>query len=139
LRGLRGTGDVGPARTLALLHRRGLLGLLLRVAALEPLDPPARVDQLLLTRVERVAVRADLHAQLGPGAPGRERVPAGTVHGRDHVLGMDVRLHLRCLSLSSEVGRRPPGPVRRHQLTRPGPSRSPAGTARWTWWPGSCR
>src|SRR4030095_5325243 len=98
LRGLRGTGDVGPGLTLSLLHRRGLLGLLLRVAALEPLDPPARVDQLLLARVERVAVRADLHAQLGPGAPGRERVPAGTVHGRDYVVGMDALFHVRCLS-----------------------------------------
>src|SRR5437867_9842684 len=27
----------------------------------------------------------------------------------------------------------------RHGLSSPAPWRSPSGTARWTWWPGSCR
>src|SRR5439155_23712877 len=40
---------------------RGLLrGLSLRVPTLEPLDPATGVDQLLLARVEGVAVRADV-------------------------------------------------------------------------------
>src|SRR5215218_11097441 len=35
-------------------------------AALEPLDAPAGVNQLLLTRVEGVALGADLDVELGP-------------------------------------------------------------------------
>src|SRR5213595_3320635 len=38
----------------------GLRGLRPLEAALEPLHPATRVDELLLARVERVAVRADL-------------------------------------------------------------------------------
>src|SRR5919201_510994 len=63
--------------------------------ALETLDTAARVDELLLARVERVAVRADLDVQLGLGGARLERVPTGTRHGCDHVLGMDVSLHRR--------------------------------------------
>src|SRR2546430_12594633 len=46
-------------------------------ALLEALDPAARVDQLLLARVERMAVRADLDVELGLRRPRLERVPAG--------------------------------------------------------------
>src|SRR6188474_1320249 len=61
--------------------------------ALEALNPAAAVEQLLLARVERVAVRADLDVQLGLRRPGLERVPAGAGHRRDHVVRMDVGLH----------------------------------------------
>src|ERR671931_1121807 len=63
--------------------------------ALEPLDTSAGIDELLLARVERVAVRADLDVELGPRRPGLERVPAGTRHGCDYVLRVDLRLHRR--------------------------------------------
>src|SRR3954451_2177215 len=62
-------------------------------AALEALDATAGVDQLLLARVERVAVRADLHVHVALGRAGRERVPARARHGRLDVLGMDFGLH----------------------------------------------
>src|SRR4051794_6045177 len=61
--------------------------------ALEALHPTAAVEQLLLARVERVAVRADLDMELGLRRPGLERVPAGARDGREHVIGMDVGLH----------------------------------------------
>src|SRR5690349_19794331 len=61
--------------------------------ALEPLHPAAGVHQLLLARVERVAVRADLDVELRLRGPRLERVPTGARHGGDHVVGMDVSLH----------------------------------------------
>src|SRR6476469_7539149 len=72
---------------------RGALGLL--EAPLEPLQPAARVDELLLARVEGVAVRADLDVELRLRRTRRERVPAAAVHGREDVVGMNVRLHRR--------------------------------------------
>src|SRR5438093_6759111 len=65
----------------------------LGVATLEALHAPAGVDQLLLARVERVAVRADLHAELGLRGTGLERIATGAVHRGRHVLGMDSLLH----------------------------------------------
>src|SRR3954447_22947305 len=62
-------------------------------AALEALHAATRVDQLLLARVERVAVRADLHVDLGLGRAGRELVAAGAADVSLDVLGMDVGLH----------------------------------------------
>src|SRR5215210_996139 len=62
-------------------------------AALEALHAAARVDQLLLARVERVAVRADLHVDVGLGRARRELVAARAAHVRLDVLGMDVGLH----------------------------------------------
>src|SRR6059058_4944609 len=62
-------------------------------AALEALDTAARVHQLLLARVERVALAADLDVQLRLGGTRLERVPAGAVHVREDVLGVDVGLH----------------------------------------------
>lgn len=68
-------------------------GLALPVAALEPLHPAPRVDQLLLPRVEGVAGRADLHVDLRLGGPGLEGVPAGAPHHGLDVFGMDPLLH----------------------------------------------
>src|ERR671923_1070457 len=62
-------------------------------AALEALHPAARVEQLLLARVERVAVRADLDVQLGLRRARLELVAAGAANGRQDVLGMDSGLH----------------------------------------------
>src|SRR5215469_14792008 len=62
-------------------------------ATLEALDAAARVHELLLARVERVALRADLDVELGLGRAGLERVPAGARHRGDDVLGMNIGLH----------------------------------------------
>src|SRR5204862_5741978 len=61
--------------------------------ALEPLDPATRVDELLLARVERMTVRADLHMELGLRGSRLERVPAGARHGREDIFGMNSCFH----------------------------------------------
>src|SRR5659263_588021 len=57
-----------------------------RIALLEALDAAGRVDELGFTREERVAVRADLEAELGLRALGLPRVPARAMHGHVVVL-----------------------------------------------------
>src|SRR5215469_2182684 len=80
----------GPRDLLAVL-------LLLAEAPLEPGDPAAGVEDLLLAGVERVAVGADVRVDdaVRGGAPGGKRVPAGTGHRGDHVVRVDVRLHVK--------------------------------------------
>src|SRR5436190_6490876 len=81
-------GLVGRARGAV---AAGLLGLL--EPPLEAGDAAAGVDDLLLARVERMALRADLDVQLGLGRAGDERVAARAVHRGHDVLGMDLGLH----------------------------------------------
>ena len=61
--------------------------LVLGGAALEALDAAAGVDQLLLARVERVALGAELDVQVGLGRAGVELVPARAVHVGERVSG----------------------------------------------------
>ena len=130
LLGLGGLGSAdgwgavgGPARGLSLLHATPDRPAASRSRA-GTARPARPCRPALLALVERVAVRADLHAQLGPGAPGRERVSAGQCTVATNVLGMDVRLHLRCLPclglLDGVQGSRPGYPA-----YEAGPSRSP--------------
>src|SRR4029078_13681424 len=65
----------------------------LREPALEARDPAAGVHQLLLARVERVAVRAHLDVQLRLRRARLELVPAGAGQRRQHVFGMDLGPH----------------------------------------------
>src|SRR6478752_3156472 len=124
-----------------LLRRLGSRGLLLRVAALEALDPATGVDQLLLPRVEGVAFRAELDAQAGHRRPRRELVAARAVNLARDVLGVDVGLHSDSM-LTGETGlERPPGAVdSRARITpfRPEPWRSRRGTRRWSWCGAAC-
>src|SRR3954451_604703 len=62
----------------------GAAGLALAVALLEAGHAAATVENLLLARVERVALRADLDVDLSAllGAARGERVTAPAVHGR---------------------------------------------------------
>src|SRR4051794_31579203 len=62
-------------------------------AALEPLDAAAGVHQLLLARVERVALGADVDVEVGLRRTRVEVVAARAVHVRDDVLGVNVRFH----------------------------------------------
>src|SRR3954449_4026644 len=64
-----------------------------RLAAAEALHPAAGVHELLLARVERVAVRADLDVDLRLGRARRELVAARAAHVGFDVLGVDVGLH----------------------------------------------
>src|SRR6266545_11082 len=101
----------------------------LPVPALKPLHAAPGVDQLLLACVEGVAVRTDLDPKLRFCGTRGERVPAGTVHRGHDVFGVDSLLHsIPRLLMVGSAG----------MLTMPAPWRFPSGTARWTWWPGSC-
>src|SRR4029450_398614 len=62
-------------------------------APLEALDPAAGVHQLLLPRVERVAVRADLHVEVRLRRTRDELVAARAADRGDDVLGMDAGFH----------------------------------------------
>src|SRR3989304_5906224 len=73
------------------LGAAGAAGLL--EPALGPLPSTARVDELLLPRVEGVALGADLHVQLGLRGTRPELVAARAGHVREHVVGMDAGLH----------------------------------------------
>src|SRR4029453_4530524 len=62
-------------------------------AALEALHPTTRVDELLLPRVERMALGADLDVELLLRRARPELVAARTRDVREDVVGMDVGFH----------------------------------------------
>src|SRR5271170_3437940 len=70
-------------------------GLALAVTPLEASDPTTAVQNLLLTGVERVALRADLDHDVAVflGAAGLEGVAATADHGGLAVGGMNVSFH----------------------------------------------
>jgi hypothetical protein len=59
----------------------------------EALEAAAAVDQLLATGVERMAVGADLDAQVAAGGSGRELVAARALHADLGVVGVEIGLH----------------------------------------------
>ena len=61
----------------------------------EALDTSAGVDELLLARVERVALVAQVDDDLALRGAGLERVAAGAANGALHVLRMNTLLHGR--------------------------------------------
>ena len=61
--------------------------------AAEAVDAAGRVDQLLLAGEERVALRADLDAQLFPGRAGGPGLAAGAVDRNLLILRMDLWFH----------------------------------------------
>ena len=65
----------------------------LAVTLLELLDTTAGVDQFLLARIEGMALVAEFRGELGLRGTRGEGVPAGTLHGRIDVVGMNVSLH----------------------------------------------
>src|SRR3954470_24185151 len=97
---LPGPRIITPSRTacppmllICLLACAALRALGALEAALEALHPAAGVHQLLLARVERVAVRADLDVEVGLRRTRDELVAARAANGRDDVLGMDASFH----------------------------------------------
>ena len=74
-------------------RRRGGRGAGLLEAALEALHPTAGVDELLLPRVERMALGADLDVELLLRRARPELVAARARDVRQDVVGMDVGLH----------------------------------------------
>src|ERR671918_1173016 len=110
-----------PSGALAAARAAGLLE-----PALEPLHPTARVDELLLARVERMALGADLDVQLGLRGARPELVAARAGHVGEDVLGMDVGLH-RPARIPAAVSRAT-FPPETTQTVRP-PSTFPERTA----------
>src|SRR5687768_2248326 len=94
--------------------------------ALEALHPTAGVDELLLARVERVALGADLHVELFLRRARPELVSARARHVREDVVGVDVGLHrLARIPAAVSAATFPPETM---QTVRP-PSIFPASTA----------
>src|SRR5439155_11453243 len=60
------------------------------VPTLETIDTSAGVNELLLARVEGMALRAQLDVHVALGRPGRERVATGAANFRHDVLRMDI-------------------------------------------------
>src|SRR6478736_10123564 len=141
-------GPVGPrsARSGSIaigVVRRSRELLLLRVPLVEALDATAGVYQLLLARVEGVALGAQLDAELAHGGAGHELVAARALDLALGVRGVDVGLHD-----PSSLGRAS-SPATRTGYSRPGgaggvsprasvPWRSRPGTRRSTWSYGAC-
>ena len=59
----------------------------------EALDATRRIDETLLAREERMALRADVRVNLGLGGTSLERIAAGALHSRRMILGMDISFH----------------------------------------------
>jgi hypothetical protein len=72
----------------------GLLDLRLSNPLIELLDAAGGVEELLLARIERVAVRANLDGDFGQRGAGRELSAAGARYfGVSKSLWMDLRFH----------------------------------------------
>jgi hypothetical protein len=65
----------------------------LAITLVEALDAATGVNQLLLTSEVRMALVAEFRGELGLRGTRGEGVPAGTLHGRIDVVGMNVSLH----------------------------------------------
>src|SRR5919108_3079307 len=87
---------LAPVIVLSIGHPDGLSGrgTGAAITPLKPLDPSARVHQLLLTRIEGMARRAQLDMDLRLRGSGGERVAARTPDGGGHVLRMNALLHV---------------------------------------------
>src|SRR5689334_13950035 len=73
-------------------------------ALLEPLDLAGRIDDVLRARIERVAVAADVDAQLLAGGPDGPLTATGSAVDLGlEILGMDVGLHA-CAAASVSAG-----------------------------------
>jgi len=110
-------------------HGRRGLRLLLGAAILlvEPLHPACSVDQLLLTRVERMTGRADLHFDLRNGRVSEKRLAA---RARDPALNI-LRMYIVLQGASNDTSHKVISPKRKDMIargTRSGPGA--AGRAR---------
>src|SRR3954449_13184326 len=90
----RESKTAGKSPAVSVSSARWLCADLALQSLLEPLDLAGRVDDRLLPRVERMAVAADVDAQLGPGRTDR---PLGAARAAVdlgfEILGMDIGLH----------------------------------------------
>lgn len=75
--------------------RLDLLETWLSVLPSEAIDAARRIDEALLTGVERMTCAADVHGQLGLGRVRLERAAARATDGDDLGFGVDAILHNR--------------------------------------------
>ncbi len=101
--GLAAYGRIGHVWKLALAGAAGLLQ-----PALEPLHAAARVDELLLPRVERMALGADLDVQIGLRRARLELVATGAANDREIVVRVDSSLHLPRIAEAISAATLPP-------------------------------
>src|SRR5437667_2163791 len=89
----RGKQKAGPGPTRPAsereLRRRGLAPVL----PLEALDTTRGVHELVLPGIEGMALRADLHVDVGPGGAGANHLSASARDGRIHIVRMNAHLH----------------------------------------------
>ena len=83
------------------LRSTGFRFLLQTKSLVEPIKTSTGVTQLLLAGIERVALGADLNADVLLGGTGRKDVATGTANSSLFVLGMDTFLHVVHLFLIS--------------------------------------
>src|SRR4029453_5285866 len=86
-----GRGSIPPASERVLRSRQRLALVLL----LESLDPTGRVHELVLTGIERMALGAHFHADVGLGRSGVNHLAARARDGRVHIIRMNTHLHCR--------------------------------------------
>ena len=75
-------------------RRNSCKKLLAAKAAVEAVHTSAGINQLLLARVERMALGANFHVDLGLGGAGLDHVAACAGNGAVNVVGMDTLFHL---------------------------------------------
>src|SRR4051794_40459382 len=85
-----GSGLCGLGLCSRLRRRSRLLGAFRAVALAEAIDATCSVDELLRTRVERVAVRTDVDLEVTARRTGDKRVAARTVDRGRRILGMNA-------------------------------------------------
>src|SRR5580765_732038 len=86
-----GRSSIPPASERVLRRRQRLALVLL----LESLDPTGRVHELVLTGIERMALGAHFHADVGLGGTGVNHLAARARDGRVHIIRMNTHLHCR--------------------------------------------
>ena len=74
-------------------RRNSCKKLLAAKAAVEAVHTSAGINQLLLARVERMALGANFHVDLGLGGAGLDHVAACAGDGAVNVVGMDTLFH----------------------------------------------
>src|SRR5512145_3112453 len=87
-----------PSRLLRVAALRSALYV---VPSLEALHATRGIHEVLLARVEGVALGADFHLDVPGGRLGLYHVPAGAGDGRQLVQGMRIGLHIGILLLKS--------------------------------------
>src|SRR6266481_4315915 len=126
-----GRGWIPPASERVLRRRQRLALVLL----LESLDPTGRVHELVLTGIERMALGAHFHADVGLGRTSVNHLAARARDGRVHIVRMNTHLHCRHPPQGYKGYQPRPEHAKPRNSASPTPSSaSRPGTPCWSWW-----